>query len=387
MPLVFQSIRFRLSLTIALVVFAVGSFLIGGLYLTQVNQLEPPTLTIREVVVTDPDTGLRQPALGIRQNDINQLVLEQIELQAERQALADLRRSSFAALAVLFITSFGAGFLLSGWALRPVNRLTGVARDITATDLTRRINLNGPNDELKNMADTFDGMLDRIQDAFEDQSRFVHEASHELRNPLAVARTNLELAQNSGDIEALSKGSAIALRATDRMGVIVDDLLEQVREGMPLVRHDPVDLSKLVDEAAIEFKAIAEKRHIKIAAEPGTDVATNGDEPSLRRALSNLVANAVRLAPTGSTVTLCASCDDGGVALAVADEGPGIAPADHEAVFQRFWRGSDAGTGSGLGLSIVRQIATRHGGSVHVESDVGRGSTFTIRLPAPIAKP
>ncbi len=384
MPRVFQSIRFRLSLTIALVVFAVGSFLIGGLYLTQVNQLDRPTLNVREFQLVDPATGAVSQLQFISGADLSQAVLGQIEARADRQALDDLRRSSFGALAVLFITSFGAGFLLSGWALRPVNRLTGVARDITVTDLSRRINLTGPDDELKKMADTFDAMLDRIQDSFEDQRRFVHEASHELRNPLAVARTNLELAQNTGGLDALVKGSEIALRATDRMGVIVDDLLEQVRQGMPSVRREPVDLSRLVVDATVEFKAAAGERSLRIVASPGESIVVNGDESALRRALSNLVANAVRLAPTGSTITIGVASAGECATLTVTDEGPGIARADLESVFQRFWRGVDSGTGSGLGLSIVRQIAERHGGSATVESEPGRGSTFTLKLPAPV---
>lgn len=382
---VFESIRFRLSLTIALVVFAVGAFLIGGSYLWQVNQLEDPQLNIQQVVVVNPRTGELTQTEFFTQGDLNQLAIEQIEVQTQRIALNELRKASFGALAVLFITSFGAGYLLSGWALRPVDRITRVAREITSTDLSRRINLTGPDDELQHMADTFDGMLDRVQDAFEDQRRFVHEASHELRNPLAVARTNLELALNSGDPHALKKGADIALRATDRMSVLVEDLLEQARQAIPELRRDSVDLGQLISEVAFEFKAVADQRNLTIEASPGDQATINGDGLALRRAVSNLVANAVRLAPEGSTIDLATSADGDCVLISVADEGPGIAPGDREAVFERFWRGNDPGSGSGLGLSIVRQIAERHGGTASVVSDEGRGSTFTLRIPAPLS--
>lgn len=389
MPRFVQSIRFRLSLTIALVVFAVGSLLIGGLYVWQVNQLDAPPINFEQFEQVNPRTGETERVVRITtQGDFTEAVARQLAFQAERKALEDLRRGSFFALAILFVASFAGGYLTSGWALRPIARLTGVARDISVSDLSRRIDLVGPEDELKNMADTFDGMLDRIQDAFEDQRRFVHEASHELRNPLAIAQTNLELALDSGEREELERAAGIALRSTNRMGVLVEDLLEQARHGSPDLVRVEVDLSRLVADIASEFQAAAKARRLSIEAhtddQGGDDVVVHGDGPALRRAVSNLVANSVRLAPEGSTIRLCAARQDDCAAITVSDEGPGIPPSEHDAIFQRFWRGSNAGKGSGLGLSIVRRIAERHGGTVLVTSDVGQGSTFTLRLPAPI---
>jgi signal transduction histidine kinase len=288
---------------------------------------------------------------------------------------------------VLFFTSFGAGYLLSGWALGPVARITRVARDISATDLSRRIQMQGVDDELKLMADTFDGMLDRLQGSFEDQRRFVHEASHELRNPIAVAQTNLELALQTEDKDELADAAKVALQSTQRMGVLVEGLLEQARTGVPELHLERIDLGLLVSEIAAEFSAIAARRDIDVTA--GTlateDLAINGDGPAIRRAISNLVSNAVRLAPAGSTIQLAARRHDDCVDVTVADEGPGIDASQHEAIFQRFWRGQDVGAGSGLGLSIVRRIAERHGGTATVQSAAGTGSTFTLRLPGPIA--
>lgn len=387
-PKVFETIRFRLSLTIALVVFAVGSVLIGGSYIWQVNRLEQPVLNLSRVVFEDPESGqLIETDLRLfTRDDLNRLALEQVEVAAEREALDELQRASFVALALLFISSFGAGYLLSGWALRPVGRITRVARDISATDLNRRIEMSGPEDELKQMADTFDGMLDRLQGSFEDQRRFVHEASHELRNPLAVAQTNLELALGSNDPDELAEAARIALRSTNRMGDLVEGLLEQARTGVPELHRESIDLGVLVNEIATEFAAVAARRALRLQAASVAieDLVVEGDGPAIRRAISNLVANAVRLAPEGSTIRLEARRVGDMVAVQVSDEGPGIDPAHHEAIFHRFWRGSDAGAGSGLGLSIVRRVAERHGGTATVESVPGSGSTFTLRLPAPI---
>ena len=388
MPKLFETIRFRLSLTIALVVFAVGAVLIGGSYLWQVDRLEQPMLNSFEVVVEDPQTGeLIETDLRLfTREDLNRLAVEQIEVAAEREALEQLRRASFVALAVLFFTSFGAGYLLSGWALGPVGRITRVARDISATDLSRRIQMQGVDDELKQMADTFDGMLDRLQGSFEDQRRFVHEASHELRNPIAVAQTNLELALQSEEKDELADAAKVALRSTQRMGALVEGLLEQARTGVPELYLERIDLGLLVSEIATEFSAVAARRNITVSAGAlaTEDLTINGDGPAIRRAISNLVSNAVRLAPAGSTIQLAARRYDECVDVTVVDEGPGIDPAQHEAIFQRFWRGQDVGAGSGLGLSIVRRIAERHGGTATVQSAVGTGSTFTLRLPKPI---
>ncbi len=388
MPKLFETIRFRLSLTIALVVFAVGAVLIGGSYLWQVDRLEQPMLNSFEVVVEDPQTGeLIETDLRLfTREDLNRLAVEQIEVAAEREALEQLRRASFVALAVLFFTSFGAGYLLSGWALGPVGRITRVAKDISATDLSRRIQMQGADDELKQMADTFDGMLDRLQGSFEDQRRFVHEASHELRNPIAVAQTNLELALQTEDKEELADAARVALRSTQRMGVLVEGLLEQARTGVPELHLERIDLGLLVSEIATEFSAVAARRSISVAASTVAteDLGIRGDGPAIRRAISNLVSNAVRLAPPDSSIQLEARPIGDCVDVTVIDEGPGIDASQHDAIFQQFWRGQDVGAGSGLGLSIVRRIAERHGGTATVQSAVGEGSTFTLRLPRPI---
>lgn len=390
MPKLFATIRFRLSLTIALVVFAVGALLIGGSYLWQVNRIEQPTLNSFEVVVEDPQTGeLIETDLRLfTREDLNRLAVQQIEVATQRNALEELRRASFVALALLFVSSFGAGYLLSGWALAPVGRITRVAQDISATDLSRRIEMAGPDDELKEMADTFDGMLERLQGSFEDQRRFVHEASHELRNPIAVAQTNLELALQTEDTEELIEAANVALRSTARMGVLVEGLLEQARTGVPELHLERIDLGLLVGEIANDFIAVASGRGIAIetATLATEDLTMRGDGPAIRRAVSNLVSNAVRLAPSGTTVALDARRHGDMIEVTVVDEGPGIDPSLHDAIFERFWRGQDVGAGSGLGLSIVRRIAERHGGSAVVDSAPGSGSTFTIALPAPIPK-
>ncbi len=177
-----QSIRFRLSLTYALAVFATGAVLIAMLMVWQVRRLDEPIMVNRRPLVLEDSATGRQFDTQLEvftQDDLNEAFLEQFEREAYRQSLGELRKASLVGLGVLFVVAFGSGWLLSGWALRPMGRMAAVAREISASELSRRIGLRGPEDELKYVADTFDEMLDRLQASFEDQRRFIQDASHE----------------------------------------------------------------------------------------------------------------------------------------------------------------------------------------------------------------
>jgi signal transduction histidine kinase len=271
--------------------------------------------------------------------------------------------------------------------LKPIERITSAAQEIQATDLSQRIHLGGPDDELRHLADTFDDLLERIDDAFEAQRRLIAEVSHELRNPLATIRTNLEVTLDdpSVDRDDLLHTAAVVDRAAERMSKLVDDLLATARNEAPSLAMEPLDVAVVVREAAEEFSAPAAARDLRVVAEAEPGLWVTGDRVALKQCAANLLANAVRLAPEGSTVTVRGGRSGPWVHLAVEDEGPGISPDDHERVFQRFWRNNprdrDQGR-SGLGLSIVRQIAEAHRGDVGLVSSPGTGSTFSVRLPA-----
>ncbi|MEM9655591.1 MAG: HAMP domain-containing sensor histidine kinase [Actinomycetota bacterium] len=380
-----QSIRFRLSLVYALAVFVAGSMLIGGVYAWQVRQLDEPVLYRGTVAMIDPSTGLPVTEVFLIAEGSPEAKLREIlEYNAYLLAIDNLKNASLAAVGVLFFVAFGVGWLLAGSALRPIQRMTLVARDITATDFSRRIGLPGPEDEMKGLADTFDAMLDRLQAAFEDQRRFIQDASHELRNPLAVARTNLELTLSDPDASVADlRGSAdVAMRSTERMSVLVDDLLTQARTGVPEVVRSDVDLLAMCDGIVEEFTAAARARNLTLTmVAPRAELILRADGQAIRRAVSNLVSNAVKLAPVGTTVTITVGRHEQHAVIAVADEGPGLSEEDQINAFRRFWQADPDAIGTGLGLSIVKQIAERHGGAVVVDSAVGSGSTFAIKLP------
>ena len=222
------------------------------------------------------------------------------------QTLTKLRNYSFGALGVLFVASLGVGWVVAGRVLRPIGRITSVARDIQATDLSRRIELPGPDDELKQLADTFDAMLARLDAAFAAQRQFTADASHELRNPLAIIRTNVDvaLADPNADPDDLRQTIVVVKRASDRMARLVDDLLALARRQEPTLEHEPVDLGVAVAEASDDFVVPAAARSIVLDRAIAPGVVVTGDRDALKRAVANLLENAVRLAPEGSRIRL-----------------------------------------------------------------------------------
>ena len=188
---------------------------------------------------------------------------------------------------------------------------------------------------------------------------------------------------------SFGEAAGIALTSTGRIGHIVEELVDQARHGMKANPGAAVDLRVLAAEVAAEFEASAALRGLVISVRAdggGPEPVVKGDEAALRRALTNLVVNAVRLAPEHTTIEIAIDCQNDELTLAVTDSGPGIAAADQEAVFERFWRGNESGPGLGLGLSIVRRVAERHGGRAEVTSALGSGTTFTILLPIPVGR-
>ena len=371
-----RSIRFRYTLLYSAVLFGLAAVLVAAIYLVLLMALRG-----------EPVSAGRVCKYG---ECIRLVSLSEFERLVNSQTLTKLRNYSFGALGVLFVASLGVGWVVAGRVLRPIGRITAVARDIQATDLSRRIELPGPEDELKQLADTFDAMLARLDAAFAAQRQFTADASHELRNPLAIIRTNVDvaLADPRADPDDLRQALVVVKRAGDRMARLVDDLLALARRQEPTLEHEQVDLGVAVTEASDDFVVPAAARNIVLDRAIGPGVVVIGDRDALKRAVANLLENAVRLAPAGSRIRLATGSEGDRAWIAVADEGPGISPEDQPHVFDRFWRAdkarSRADGGTGLGLAIVRQIAESHGGHVRLQSKVGLGSSFVIWLPVTI---
>ena len=277
-------------------------------------------------------------------------------------------------------------WVLTGRALRPLLRVTGTARRLSQESLDERIRLDGPRDEVRELAETFDTMLDRLQASFDAQQRFVADASHELRTPLAVMRTEVDvtLADPGADVAELRRMGEVLRAATDRAEAMVAGLLVVARSrASGLDVREPVDVAELVPGALAAVAGEVRGRALRV----GTELAplrTTGDPALLDRVVGNLVENAVRHNVDGGWF----SVRTGAGGLVVSSSGTVVGPAgmDVEALFEPFHRGGPGRTGhrgSGLGLAIVSAVVTAHGGTVHAEPVEGGGLTVTVVLPAP----
>jgi len=389
-PQVFRSIRFRLTVVYSTLLFALAGTGVAVTYFAVDQTMQPKPIT---------ELTAKEYRRGLPVREVTVAEISQIESAVNLNTLDNLRNYSLIALGGLFVLSLGIGWVLSGRVLRPVGAIARTARDIQATDLSRRINLQGPRDELRDLADTIDSMLDRLDDAFQAQRQLIDDASHELRSPLAIIRTNLDASLTAPGATPSEQSSAIAVvdRATTRMSRLVEDLLATARRDAGALADTDVDLAEVAREAGEEFGTT----RFRYDLTDGLHVI--GDHDALRRAAGNLLSNAIRVTPPSAPVTIATGRTDSWLWLAVADEGPGIAPEDLPRVFDRFWRGAPTSPAApsapavvglsaadpprprerrtGLGLAIVRQIVESHGGQVAAYSTLGSGSTFVLWLP------
>ncbi len=294
---------------------------------------------------------------------------------------------------VLLVTSAGGWFLASR-ALAPIDRITRSARQISAVDLHQRLNLDLPNDEVGRLAATFDGMLARLEAAFERQKRFIADASHEMRTPLTILKGDVEVALNRPRSAAEYQETLHMINQTaDRLTALVEELFLLARadnQQVPL-RAEPLDLSRLLTRQVAHLQGRAEAKAISLRLEAPSALPLTGDPDKLTRLFLNLIDNAIKYSNTGDSITVAAAVQNGHIRVTVADTGPGIA-ADHlQYLFERFYRvdkaharqeaQTDDSSGAGLGLSIAQWLAQVHGGCIDVESELGRGTTFTVWLP------
>ncbi len=280
------------------------------------------------------------------------------------------------------------GWCLARGSLQPVANITQAARQISARGLNQRIPVRGVRDELDELAQTFNEMLERLQRSFEQARNFSFDAAHELRTPLTAMRGESEVALlKNSSAEDLRRVLRSNLEEINRITAIVNDLLTvaQGEAGTIELRREPVSLSNLASSIVETVQVLAEDKDVKLEAsiEPGVQVT--GDSLRLSQLLLNLLDNAIKHSSAGQTVRMIVQ-RNGSAVLQVEDTGCGISEEDLPHVFDRFFRTDRSRSrqvpGSGLGLSISKWIVDAHGGSIHVASRLGAGSTFTVELPA-----
>ncbi|GAB2884112.1 HAMP domain-containing sensor histidine kinase [Streptomyces deserti] len=390
-PWLRPTIRIRLTLLYGGMFLIAGILLLSIIYLLAAQALNTGNEPLFKIVDGDAIkvTSDNCPAINntspISLSAFNEAISECIDHQ-RRVALDNLLSRSLLALLGLAVIAFAFGYAMAGRVLSPLGRITRTARAVAGSDLSRRIELDGPDDELKELADTFDDMLERLQRAFTAQQRFVGNASHELRTPLAINRTLLEvhLSDPNAPVELQQLGKTL-LATNERSEQLVEGLLLLARSDNQIVERKPVDLAEVAAQAIDQVRSEADAKGVEIRGEQKPAVV-QGNGVLLERIALNLVQNAVRYnVPENGWVEVTTDIEHGQAVLVVSNTGPVVPAYEIDNLFEPFRRlrtertGSDKGVG--LGLSIVRSVARAHGGHIYAQPREGGGLAMRVTLP------
>lgn len=374
------SIRLRLAIVYSVVLVAACAALLALNYALLYKSLyastnDPHRTSTAEQRITDDPTIDKVEAYRIQQAKIADL---------RNKTLLSTVQTSAIGLGIAAVAGFGLSWFVAGRMLRPLRTLTATTRRISQDRLGERVALTGPRDELKELADTFDEMVARLEASFAAQRRFVADAAHELRTPLAIVRTGAEvaLAKRESSVEHWEATGRRMLTATGRAERLLDGLLALARSDSGVIAREPHDLAVAAAGALSETDEPAD---LAVSTDLRSAPVT-GDPVLLDRLVRNLVDNAIRHNERGGWVDVTTGSAGGQSVLSVRNSGPAIPAADVARLFEPFQRlAPERGAGSrslGLGLSIVRSIVRAHGGTVAAAPNDGGGLTVTVALPA-----
>jgi two-component system OmpR family sensor kinase len=324
--------------------------------------------------------------------DAEFVIVAGTSLESTDEELESLRGILVYLVPLSLIVAGIGGWFLAGRSLSPVVAMADQARQIGVANLSERLPVANPRDELGKLAETFNSLLARLEGSLVQQRQFMADASHELRTPLTTARTaaTVALQQPTRNEADYRDTLAIIEQETTRLSRIVDDMFTLARAdaGSYPVRAMPMYLDEVVDEVVRAIRVVASTRGISITDSAYRPAPLTGDEDLIRRLILNIADNAVRYAPSGSAVRIALDLTGNHYAISVSDDGPGIPAEIRPRIFERFYRVDAARThgkdgGAGLGLALARWIARVHGGDVDLAASSRAGSTFVITLPAP----
>ncbi|MBG0818138.1 HAMP domain-containing sensor histidine kinase [Planomonospora sp. ID82291] len=369
------SVRWRLTLTYGALFFVAGALLLFVMYVMVAQSISVAWPSADDSLIYQPgEEWIAKRWWAEHRNG------------AIYVAQKHMLTRSLLALVGVGILALIIGYVVADRALKPIQKMTATARTLSDSTLAHeRIGLKGPNDELKELADTFDAMLTRLNVAFDTQRRFVANASHELRTPLTINRTVLEIAlgdpEASADLKALGR---TLLEVNARNERLIEGLLLLARSERELSVRKPVDVKEVAETAVEQLAPRAEESGITVVAELRT-AETVGDPVLLERCVANLVENAIKHnLPESGKVWVRTGMVEGALVVQVANTGPHVPAYEVNSLFEPFRRLNadrvDSAKGAGLGLSIVRAVVRAHGGNVAAVPRDGGGLVVTVRL-------
>jgi signal transduction histidine kinase len=373
------TVRLRLTVIYGIVFLITGAVLLTIGYVLVRSNAEHPLRPFRDLFGRPPNLG----------RSIGNTVYRELHAQLVSSTLHRLLVEYLSALGVMTMIAVVTGWLLAGRALRPLREITATARRVSGENLGERIALTGPADELKELADTFDRMLARLDGAFASQRHFVANASHELRTPLAIMRTEVDVALADPDASAndlRAMGEAIR-EMIDRCEHLIESLLVLARSEAAAGREEPVDLAAMAADCITDVQARAHEAGVRIT--PDLEPAWARGEPALlERMVGNLIENGIKHNQPGGFLDVSSRrTQDGRVNLTVANGGERIDPAAAQELVQPFRRQARSYDGFGLGLSIVRSVVNAHGGTLELVAPDTGGLEVRASLPAAAARP
>jgi signal transduction histidine kinase len=378
-----RTVRLKLTLLYGGLFLASGAGLLALTYLLVVTRFPVSVHRLTTPLSRTPLGGLVVP--GVHEPSLAQV---KAQANADRSAaMHEFLTQSEIALAIMTVISIGLGWLLAGRVLRPLRTITATARRLSATNLHERLAMSGPEDELKELGDTFDSLLARLERAFSAQRQFVANASHELRTPLARQRTLIEvaLADPQPTTDTLQTACRRALAASEQQERLIDALLTLARSQRGLEHREAVDLAALTEEVLGSRRADAGRAGLRVSASLHA-AAVLGDQRLVEQMVVNLVSNAIRHNVPDGRIDVRAWTEAGCAMLSVANTGPVIPGSEVARLFQPFQRLGTARTGgrdsTGLGLSIVNAIVLAHDAQVRARALRGGGLEVQVTFPA-----
>jgi len=387
-----STIRVRLSLLYAGAFFLAGAALVGLMYFFMGQALDRQVTARVGIIQHLPESNPTEP--GSLRSAHQQARELRAQFERDREGtLNSMLVTSLVALGVVGVAAGGLGWLVAGRALRPLQQITATARRVADRSLHERISLDGPDDEIKDLADTFDAMLERLDRSFDSQRRFVANASHELRTPLTINRTLVEVALDNPRADATVRQlGANLLAVNERHERLIDGLLTLASSEQGITDPTPVDLSDVAGHIVAESEDAARAAgiHVRTDLRPAS---VTGDPVLLERLVQNLLDNAIRYnLPGEGEITVATNALAESVHLTVENTGPLVPSYEIPSLFEPFRRiptterladsTASVNRGAGLGLSIVRSVAHAHGGDVDASPREGGGLTVRVRLPA-----